>query len=105
MSWQPIATAPTDGTAILAYCQHDADPYIVDNAGRFLTEYGCACEEWAHVEDGVHVVYRVHEENEGDWESGYYTIPGYWAADGSEGEVAANPTCWMPLPAPPEPGV
>lgn len=48
--WQQIETAPNDGTPILAKCVHDADDYIIDG-GKMLTSYGCACEEFKHIED------------------------------------------------------
>lgn len=95
--WQPIETAPNDGTPILANCVHDADDYIIDG-GKMLTPYGCACEEFEHIEDGYHVVYWEHCTTDGDWEGGYYTIPGYWAVNGTDGEICANPVVWMPIP-------
>lgn len=96
--WKTIDSAPKDGTQFLAACNHEIDDYIEDCEKGRLTEYGCACEEWGHVDDGIHIVYRVPEDREGSWEEGYYDVPGYWALDGSEGEMAANPTHWMPLP-------
>ena len=98
--WQPIETCPTDGTLVLAYCCHDADEYVL-SCGKRLTNYGCACEAYGHVNDGLHIVYWEPDTQEGSWEEGYFTVPGYWAPEGFDGECCANPTHWMPLPKPP----
>lgn len=100
--WKKIDSAPDDGSLILALCNHEIDDYVENYETGRLTEYGCACESLAHVDDGIHIVYRVPESTEGSWEEGYYDIPGYWALDGTDGEVVANPTHWMPLPQQPE---
>lgn len=101
MKWQPIETAPKDGTIILGWCSHEADDYFNEDRNR-LTNYGCACEAYNHVEDGCNVVFWIEEDTQGSWEEGYYTVPGYWALWDGCGETCANPTHWMPLPQPPE---
>ena len=53
--WQPMETAPKDGTAILAVCNHEADPYMEDGGAR-LTVYGAHAEGSTHVHDGIHVL-------------------------------------------------
>jgi hypothetical protein len=79
MMWQPIETAPKDGTRIL-----------VTNAKGDI-DVGSYCEDWVtHTEfvrkakDGD--VYKTVRENIGYWETNY----------------AYCPTHWMPLPPPPE---
>lgn len=100
MEWMPIETAPKDGTAILGWCAHDADPYFEDN-GKRLTPYGCHCEGLSRVDDGPHVLMWVDDYQDGDWESGYITIPGWWFLSSSDSEITANPTHWMPIPGAP----
>lgn len=98
-TWLPIETAPKDGTAILAICKHDADPYTEDS-GCWLTEYGAWCESGPHVSDGPNII---------AWGGGYdincpdssrETMPDWWfRVDGDTlGDEAACPIWWMPIP-------
>ena len=96
-SLKGMGSAPKDGTPILAWCSHSSDPTTLDG-GATLTDYAAACEWLSHVNDGFHVVAWVPESQEGDWESGYYTVPGYWALGGIAEDCCANPVCWQPLP-------
>ena len=108
MEWQPIETAAKDEkTPILAWFDHDADPYqdpsnptrltdyaSVSDGGDFLSGKGVAMVVWR---DGYH-------ESEG-WESAIsYWVPGGWFAyiDGDADDRIANATHWMPLPEPPK---
>jgi hypothetical protein len=96
VAWQPIETAPKDGTEILAICRHEADPY---HDGDGLTAYGARCEGLGHVDDGMHVIAweEAREESDG-WESPSYWVPAGWVHNANP-ELMANPTHWMPLPA------
>lgn len=95
--WQPIETAPKD-RPILAWCDHEADPYSVDD--KTLTTYAAHAEGLGHAPTGCHIV-----EWGGGWTESYEDGGGemsdWWFVAGSEFEVAANPTHWMPLPASP----
>ena len=92
--WKPIESAPRDGSVIIGWCEHDADPYYVE--GR-LTDYGANVEGMSHAEDGVNLVQWHEEIDEGE-----YKIPGWWCIADGFGEIAANPTHWMPLPDAPQ---
>lgn len=90
--WRPIETAPRDGTKVLGWCNHKADPYWL-NDGFSLTDYGLHSESVAHARDGIHVV---------EWGGEYHDVdcvmPNWWFVSGTDFEVAANPTHWKPLP-------
>lgn len=92
-----IEEAPKDGTVILAWCVHEADPYYDDETGR-LTAYGANAEGMAHVDDGWNLVHW----QEGFFDSEYY-VPSWWFLADGYGETAANPVLWVPLPTNPKP--
>jgi hypothetical protein len=98
-AWLPIATAPRDGTPIVGWCVHAADPYYLDD-GKRLTIYGGHTEELGHVTDGPHVVVWGGAFDS-TWEEPVARMPDWWFQYGSSFEVTANPTHWLPLPAPP----
>lgn len=74
--WLPIASAPRDGTKILAYCQ----PRHVETGKPMSFSY-------------INVVWwRGERFKDSEWK---------WRHSLNDG--AAEPTHWMPLPLPPEP--
>ena len=79
MSWQPIETAPKDGTEVLLFwCAEHGPEYV---------EY-LACGAWGEYRDGS-----------GGWggESFHSKPEGYWTR-----LIGEKPTHWMPLPEPPK---
>lgn len=113
MEWQPIETAPKDGTVILAWCADGCSepecPYRKDGGSCPDAHKKSLCLFHAHAEglsqttEGPQVVVWGGSWEDG-WEDGGGSLPDWWFRAGSEFEEAANPTHWMPLPAPPELG-
>lgn len=79
-AWQPIKTAPKDGTPVLLFWR--------DNYGREL--------EWIGV--GQWYRYREGGERRGGWtgSSIWCSEPGSWSS-----VLGEKVTHWMPFPAPP----
>jgi len=88
MTWQPIETAPKDGTPILIYHKlfWEEWPEDIKDAHKGLT-HGEDCEE------------RVSNQSIASWES---HCAGWLMCNIEIYELAGEPTHWMPLPAPPE---
>lgn len=100
--WKPIDTAPKD-RPIIAWLNHEADPTLEEGGGGKLTVYAAHAEGLSHAASGVAIVEwggafddRSYEDPCGGW------LPDWWFISGSEFEIAANPTHWLPLPEPPE---
>jgi hypothetical protein len=83
--WQPIETAPKDGTRIVVW-----GPLAVMRDGQRLATDPCA---------HVMLFKRIRDSAAGDWWSpSLPTMPDFW-------QLAHFPTHWMPLPAPPTPNL
>lgn len=92
--WKTMDTAPKD-RPILAWCVHDADPYV--QADGRLTTYAAHAEALTHVADGQHLVEWGGSWEEHDWEnpSANASVPDWWFEAGSDFERVANPVLWM----------
>lgn len=89
--WQPIETAPKDGTEIILYQE------MADYQGQPALERRTV-GHWLYQEGGT----REHRDLDGNW-IGQDDIEGYegWLSwDGGFTEESP-PTRWMPLPPPP----
>lgn len=77
--WQPIETAPKDGTVVLLYWRAEHGPDTVDYfASGEYTRFGDGSGGWCG-------------------ESFHASVDGYWTR-----LLAERPTHWMPLPPPPD---
>jgi len=102
--WQPIETAPKDGTTIIAWYDHAADPYRSPTEPNKLTVYAA----WADGGDymagtGLCVArwYPAEYESADEYGPGYYS-PAWWFVPSDDAyPIPVNPTHWMPLPNPP----
>jgi hypothetical protein len=97
--WQPIDTAPRDGSPILGWCNHEEDPYRDPDNPDWITIYAAHCDGMSHVENGPHVLVFGGAVDDHPDDGGAF-IPDWWFLNGSEFEVAANPTHWMPIKPP-----
>lgn len=93
--WQPIETAPKDGTPIIGFSPGVGCPILIRWAAPqdFMTT--SECERYM---DGC----ADHEVDEGEE---WLETPEWWAADFNAGDMLSDdcqPTHWMPLPAGPE---
>lgn len=82
MEWQPIDTAPRDGTAIQAKIPGYGDDYIIAWMGGFIDEDEDDCYCWVIVED---------QEPPDCWTDGVC-----WASNADE-IASVKPTHWKPL--------
>jgi len=91
MEWQPIETAPRDGSFVLlaALLDLDGEPYSVVTFGHWIDGYGDSSGEM-----GVNSGWLDHHYSEFD--------PGRDFGNPDYMRRPRQPTHWMPLPEPPE---
>lgn len=96
--WQPMDSAPRDGTTILAMCDHDADRYYAGE-GR-LTTYGGHCEDLGYRSGKTVCVvcWGGGYTETSDYDGSAIVMPDWWFDAHSEFEVPVNPVAWLPIP-------
>lgn len=101
---QPLESAPKN-RPILAYCNHEADPYTVHPDGKRLTLYAAHYEGLSHAPTGFHIIEWGGAFDDSTPEYSGASLPDWWFVAGSSFEVAANPILWTDLPPiPGDPG-
>lgn len=93
--------APKD-VPILAWCDHEADPYHeTEEEGSRLTLYAAHAEGLGHASTGYHIIEWGGAFDDSNHEYSGASLPDWWFVAGSDFEVAANPTHWARLPPKP----
>ena len=105
--WQPIETAPRDGSKVLVYFNHEADSYYDPESPDKLTDYAANAEGVGCFQGKGQVIavwQDGFQESDG-WEdpNGGYWMPGGWFPwwNGEPADQVCNATHWQPLPEPP----
>jgi hypothetical protein len=96
MKLRPISEAPA-GLKLVAWCDHEADPYQDPHDDNRLTTYGAHVEGMSHAKDGWNVVEWLPGQFYGNAMAGEpeYYMEAWWFVHGTDGEVAANPIGWV----------
>lgn len=96
--WLPMEVAPKN-VPILAWCDHEADPYVEDKRTGRLTLYGAHSEGMGHADTGYHIIEWGGAFDDSTHEfPDQASLPDWWFVCGSEFECAANPVKWQHLP-------
>lgn len=97
---QMMETAPKDGSVILVWYDHDADPYQDPDNPDLLTDYAVWCEGGDFMKGRGYCLACWEPpffESTDEYGSGFW-LPAWWFKEDENERVAVNPIRWMPLP-------
>jgi hypothetical protein len=86
-AWQPIETAPKDGSEFQARIPGHGEDNVIAWDDGLLDSHGCDCGGWMFTRD---------QEPPDCWTDGIC-----WTVN-EDGSASARPTHWKPLPTSPE---
>lgn len=103
MKWNSIETAPKDGSFILVWYDHEANPIVEDIQSGRLTAYGAWAESGDFL-DGTG--YAIAFWQDSQWESvdeygtGYWLPATWFAWFNDDAQFVVNPLYWSELHPP-----
>lgn len=107
--WKSMDTAPKDGTDILVWYDHEADPQIDPDYPDSLTAYGLYVEfgEFLAGKGFTIAKWRHGGIEPADEIGSRFSMPAYWFSRGDYAcyDRVCNPVYWAPIPETPEEGV
>lgn len=94
MNWKPIKTAPKD-CPILGWCNHASAQNLEEDYSLYAAHQLLGM---SYVADGPNVLIWGGAWDDSIWETPGGSLPDWWFLYGSDFEIAANPTHWLPIP-------
>lgn len=89
--WQPIATAPKDGTRVKLLIPYSREKFTEEE-----------CIDYGHWDAEVEHMWWGDRHTDPNWKELRPIRKGCWRFDGDDGAFDIQPTHWMPLPEPPK---
>ena len=98
-----MSAAPRDGTDLLLWFDHGADPYHIEETGK-LTDYAAWAESGDFLDGKGLCIGRWFEqfwESVDEYGSGYWLPAAWFALEYNDYERVVNAIAWQPRPLPP----
>ena len=104
LTMRPVESHPRNDKPFLAFYDHSADPYVLDEATGHLTDYGAWADGGSHrLGKGFCVAIwqdQVYESN-GEFSDGFWMPGAFFVWDDGDNEIVVNVTHWAELPEEP----